>query len=134
LQKKPDWVIGDFGCGEAKLSELLPNIVHSYDHVAINEKVIGCDISHTPLPDASLDVAIFSLSLMGLNYSDYLKEAYRTLKDGGSLLIAETISRWTDKKEELIEAIRNSGFTIISEKTGDRFLYINATKPLITLI
>jgi ribosomal RNA-processing protein 8 len=71
---------------------------------------------------------------MGLNYSDYLKEAYRTIKDGGSLLIAETLSRWTDKKQELIEAIRNSGFTIISEKTGDRFFYINATKPLISLI
>ncbi len=135
LQKKPpDWVIGDFGCGEAKLTELLPNIVHSYDHVAINEKVIACDISHTPLKDETLDVAVFSLSLMGLNYADYLKEAYRTLKDGGSLLIAETISRWTDKKQELIEAIRNSGFTIISEKTGDRFFYINATKPLISLI
>jgi ubiquinone/menaquinone biosynthesis C-methylase UbiE len=71
-----------------------------------------------------------------LNYSDYLKEAYRTLKDGGSLLIAETLSRWTDKKQELLDTIRNSGFTIISvrEKTGDRFLYINATKPLISLI
>ncbi|NUN63609.1 hypothetical protein HCU40_02345 [Pseudanabaena biceps] len=134
LQKKPDWVIGDFGCGEAKLAELLPNIVHSYDHVAINEKVIACDIAHTPLKDETLNVAVFSLSLMGLNCSDYLKEAYRTLKDGGSLLIAETLSRWTDKKQELIEAIRNSGFTIVSEKTSDRFLYINATKPLITLL
>ena len=133
MQKKPDWVIGDFGCGEAKLAKLLPNIVHSYDHVAINEKVIACDIAHTPLKDETLDVAVFSLSLMGLNYSDYLKEAYRTLKDGGSLLIAETLSRWTEKKQELIDTIRNSGFTIISEKTGDLFLYINATKPLITL-
>lgn len=134
LQKKPDWVIGDFGCGEAKLAELLPNIVHSYDHIAINEKVIACDIAHTPLKDETLDVAVFSLSLMGLNYADYLKEAYRTLKDGGSLLIAETMSRWTDKKQELIDTIRNSRFTIISEKTGDRFLYINATKPLIALL
>jgi len=67
LQKKPpDWVIGDFGCGEAKLAELLPNVVHSFDHVAINEKVIACDISHTPLKDETLDVAVFSLSLMGL--------------------------------------------------------------------
>ncbi|MFN9839552.1 MAG: helicase-related protein, partial [Pseudanabaena sp.] len=134
LQKKPDWVIGDFGCGEAKLAELLPNIVHSYDHIAINEKVIACDIAHTLLKDETLDVAVFSLSLMGLNYADYLKEAYRTLKDGGSLLIAETMSRWTDKKQELIDTIRNSRFTIISEKTGDRFLYINATKPLIALL
>jgi predicted SAM-dependent methyltransferase len=31
----------------------------------------------------------FSLSLMGLNYADYLKEAHRTLRFGGFLKIAE---------------------------------------------
>jgi ubiquinone/menaquinone biosynthesis C-methylase UbiE len=89
---------------------------------------------HSPLPNATLDVAIFSLSLMGLNYADYLQEAHRTLKSGGSLLIAETISRWTDKKQELLDLITSLGFTVVNEQTGDRFLYINATKPLITLI
>jgi ubiquinone/menaquinone biosynthesis C-methylase UbiE len=111
-----------------------PNQVHSFDHIAINAKVQACDISHTPLPDATIDVAIFSLSLMGLNYADYLQEAHRTLKGGGSLLIAETISRWTDKKQELLDLITSLGFTVVKEQTGDRFLYINATKPLISLI
>ena len=89
---------------------------------------------HSPLPNATLDVAIFSLSLMGLNYADYLQEAHRTLKSGGSLLIAETISRWTDKKHELLDLITSLGFTVVKEQEGDRFLYINATKPLISLI
>jgi len=71
---------------------------------------------------------------MGLNYADYLQEAHRTLKGGGSLLIAETISRWTDKLPELLEVISNSGFTIVKQQERDRFLYINATKPLISLI
>jgi hypothetical protein len=63
LQNYTNLQIGDFGCGEAKLAELLPNHqVHSFDHIAINAKVQACDISHTPLPDATLDVAIFSLS------------------------------------------------------------------------
>jgi superfamily II DNA or RNA helicase len=135
LQNYTNLQIGDFGCGEAKLAELLPNHqVHSFDHIAINAKVQACDISHTSLPDATLDVAIFSLSLMGLNYSDYLQEAHRTLKGGGSLLIAETISRWTDKKQELLDLITSLGFTVVKEQESDRFLYINATKPLITLI
>ncbi|MBD2315518.1 helicase-related protein [Phormidium tenue] len=135
LQNYTNLQIGDFGCGEAKLAELLPNHqVHSFDHIAINAKVQACDISHTPLPNATLDVAIFSLSLMGLNYADYLQEAHRTLKGGGSLLIAETISRWTDKKQELLDLITSLGFTVVKEQTGDRFLYINATKPLISLI
>ncbi len=135
LQNYTNLQIGDFGCGEAKLAELLLNHqVHSFDHIAINAKVQACDISHTPLPDATLDVAIFSLSLMGLNYADYLQEAHRTLKGGGSLLIAETISRWTDKKQELLDLVTSLGFTVVKEQTGDRFLYINATKPLISLI
>ncbi|OIP75395.1 MAG: hypothetical protein AUK48_07665 [Oscillatoriales cyanobacterium CG2_30_44_21] len=135
LQNYTNLQIGDFGCGEAKLAELLPNHqVHSFDHIAINAKVCACDISHTPLPDVTLNVAIFSLSLMGLNYTDYLQEAHRTIKSGGSLLIAETISRWTDKKQELLDLITSLGFTVVKEQESDRFLYINATKPLITLI
>ncbi len=93
LKKRPDWVIGDFGCGEALLAQLLPNTVHSFDHVAIDERVTACDMAHTPLADETLDVAVFSLSLMGLNYADYLREAHRTLKFGGMLKIAETIER-----------------------------------------
>ncbi|MFM7601054.1 MAG: helicase-related protein [Pseudanabaena sp.] len=135
LQNYSNLQIGDFGCGEAKLAELLPNHqVHSFDHIAINQHAIACDISHTPLADATLDVAIFSLSLMGLNYADYLQEAHRTLKGGGSLLIAETISRWTDKKQELLYLITNLGFTVVKEQESDRFLYINATKPLISIL
>ena len=98
LKKRPDWVIGDFGCGEAKLAEILPNKVNAFDHVAINEKVTACDMTHTPLEESTLDVAVFSLSLMGLNYADYLKEAHRTLKFGGMLKIAEPINRWQDKR------------------------------------
>ena len=71
---------------------------------------------------------------MGLNYADYLQEAHRTLKGGGSLLIAETISRWTDKKRELLDLITNLGFIIVKEQESDHFLYINATKPLIAVI
>jgi superfamily II DNA or RNA helicase len=50
-------VIGDFGCGQAKLAKSLKEIhtVHSFDHVAINRNVIACDMSHTPLNDDSLD-------------------------------------------------------------------------------
>ena len=135
LQNYTSLQIGDFGCGEAKLAELLPNHqVHSFDHIAINQNAIACDISNTPLADATLDVAIFSLSLMGLNYANYLQEAHRTLKGGGSLLIAETISRWTDKKQELLYLITNLGFTVVKEQESDRFLYINATKPLISIL
>ncbi len=129
LKKRPDWVIGDFGCGEAKLAEILPNKVHSFDHVAVNEKVTACDMTHTPLEDATLDVVVFSLSLMGLNYGEYLQEAHRTLKFGGMLKIAEPINRWQDKREELLSNITNSRFLLIGEVVeSNQFLYIDAIK------
>jgi SAM-dependent methyltransferase len=129
IEKRPDWVIGDFGCGEAKLAECLPNKIFSFDHVAINENVISCDIAHTPLEDETLDVAVFSLSLMGINYPDYLKEAYRVLKFGGLLKIAEPINRWLEKQSDLLAQITNAGFLMIGNiEKSNHFIYINAIK------
>jgi hypothetical protein len=131
LKKRPDWVIADFGCGEAKLASLLPNKVHSFDHVAINEKVTACDMSHVPLNDGALDVAVFSLSLMGLNYADYLKEAYRTLRFGGMLKIAEPISRWDGKRPELLALISEIGFSLVGKvEESHQFFYVDALKMM----
>ena len=66
---------------------------------------------------------------MGLNYHEYLSEAYRTLRVGGLLKIAETLGRWTESKAELIQKIRIAGFHISGEpRTSDHFLYISAVK------
>ena len=131
LGKRPDWIVGDFGCGEAKLAEVLPNKVHSFDHVAVNETVTACDMSHTPLDNETLDVAVFALSLMGLNYSDYLKEAYRTLKFGGLVKIAEPANRWAEKKPELLSQLNAVGFCLLGEiEETSQFFYITAVKPL----
>ncbi len=131
LKRRLDWVVGDFGCGEAKLAEILPNKVYSFDHIAINEYVTACDIAHTPLEDATLDVAVFSLSLMGLNYEDYLKEAFRSLKYGGLLKIAEPISRWVEKRSELLSRITKVGFLLVGDVVeSDQFLYLNAIKTV----
>src|SRR5713226_6373395 len=97
-QQRSGYVIGDFGCGEAKLAEAVcdRHTVHSFDHVAMNENVITCDMAHIPLVDETLDVAIFSLSLMGANFADYLREAHRTLKLDGWLHIIEATSRFSN--------------------------------------
>ena len=60
----------------------MPNKVHSFDLVAANERVTACNISRVPLPNASLDVAIFCLSLMGVDFIKFIHEAHRTLKQG----------------------------------------------------
>ena len=128
LKKKAETlVIGDFGCGEARLAHALSSTcmkIHSFDLVALNDKVTVCDFTRTPLENESADIVVFCLSLMGTNLRyvnlvnikrtlryisevyqgtlnhlyffsrDYLKEANRVMKIGGILKIAEVESRF----------------------------------------
>ncbi|KAJ1474324.1 methyltransferase-domain-containing protein, partial [Baffinella frigidus] len=49
LKKLPkSTVVADLGCGDARVAEVLPNKVHSFDLVAQNERVVACDISKAP--------------------------------------------------------------------------------------
>ncbi|VDQ15435.1 unnamed protein product [Trichobilharzia regenti] len=74
--------IADLGCGDARLSHMLPNEhkVYSFDLVSVNERVTACDMAHTPLKTNEVDFAVFCLSLMGTNCSEFLYEANRILK------------------------------------------------------
>jgi superfamily II DNA or RNA helicase len=132
VNKRPDWVIGDFGCGEALLSKGVRNKVYSYDHVAVNPSVIACDMANTGADSDILDVAVFSLSLMGVNWEDYLKEAFRMVKAGGLLKIAEPASNWeSDSFTRLKGGIQRAGFELLGEpRLSSKFVYIDAAKPL----
>jgi ribosomal RNA-processing protein 8 len=82
-------VVADFGCGDAVLARDAPPTVatcHSFDLVAVNPRVVACNMAHVPLADACVDVCVFCLSLMGTNLADYLREAKRVLKQPGGLL------------------------------------------------
>jgi hypothetical protein len=122
-------VIGDFGCGEAKLAEAVSDrhTVYSFDHLAINNNVVACDMAHVPLNDEELDVAIFSLSLMGSNFTDYLREAQRTIKLDGLLHIIEATSRFSNIAQfrSNLEAL---GFAVISIQPMGQFTHIRARK------
>jgi ribosomal RNA-processing protein 8 len=52
-------VIADCGCGEAELALHLgdEHIVHSFDLVAANDRVVAADIANLPLENASVDVS-----------------------------------------------------------------------------
>jgi len=122
-------VVGDFGCGEALLAAELGerHVVHSFDHVAINDGVVACDMARTPLDDESLDVAVFSLSLMGANFTDYLREAHRALKLDGILHVWEATSRFDDAGR-FARDLRRLGFAGVSHEEVGRFTHIRASK------
>ena len=129
INNRPEWLVGDFGCGENLLKNEITNKVLSFDHISIDDSVTSCDLTNIPLEDSKLDVVVFSLSLMGTNYKEYFKEAYRTLKPMGMVIISEPSNRWKDNEGKLKELLEESGFNISGDiKHKDRFIYVTAIK------
>jgi ubiquinone/menaquinone biosynthesis C-methylase UbiE len=133
--KNKNRVVADFGCGENLLKTCIPdNKVISFDHVAIDETVIACDMAHTPLENESIDIAVFSLALWGSNYEDYFTEAYRLLTYDGLMYIAEPSSSYSEEERyELIEKLRQNCFTIVMQgkdmwEDRGKFFYVTLIK------
>ncbi|KGU28900.1 ribosomal RNA-processing protein 8 [Candida albicans P34048] len=125
-------VIADMGCGEAQLSLDVTNFVnnynkpqkknkkyfkgldikvHSFDLKKQNDRITVADIKNVPLPDESCSIVIFCLSLMGTNFLDFIKEAWRILIPRGEIWIAEIKSRFSESGE-----IRNQNEELIGEE------------------
>lgn len=129
--KNKNRIVADFGCGENLMKTFVPdNKVYSFDHVAIDDSVIACDMSHTPLKDESIDIAVFSLSLWGTNYEDYFKEAYRVLNYDGLMYIAEPTKSYDEKERlELMNKLKAYGFTPVGNiENRGKFFYITVMK------
>ncbi|KAG7823262.1 hypothetical protein KL909_003285 [Ogataea angusta] len=116
-------VIADMGCGEAQLAQDVKKFmssikkkkikidVHSFDLKKANNFVTVADIKNVPLADESCTIVIFCLALMGTNFLDFIREAYRLLAPRGELWIAEIKSRLSDEKgTEFIEVLKSFGF------------------------
>ena len=129
LSEREGKVVGDFGCGEALIAEAAKDRhkVHSFDHVAVNPNVVACDIAHVPLPDSCLDVAIFCLSLMGANFTDYVREAHRCLRLDGMLHIWEPTSYFQDVAK-FCSQLGRLGFEVIAPQAEGAFTRIYATR------
>jgi SAM-dependent methyltransferase len=81
-----------------------------------------------PLPNDALDVAVFSLSLMGKNWADYISEAKRCLATNGYLLIAETTKSLSAgaRLSRLKDVIAQQGFEIYTDEEKGDFTFIEA--------
>ncbi len=115
-------IVGDFGCGDAQISKTMNHdmTVHSFDLVSVNPLVTACNIAKVPLGGGVLDVAIFSLSLMGTDWPKFIAEAQRCLKKGGILYVAEVQSRVADFS--LFCKAFQPGFKVVrTENTKDKY-------------
>jgi superfamily II DNA or RNA helicase len=124
-------IVADFGCGEDLLGDQLRArgfTVHSFDHIAISDAIVRCDIGEgVPLGDHSVDVAVFSLSLMGSNSGDYLREAARVLVFDGRLIICEASSRFPED-HEVRQRLQRLGFHVTNISEDAQFTFIQALR------
>jgi ribosomal RNA-processing protein 8 len=109
--------VADLGCGDATLSARVAQKVYNFDLVASAPNVIACNMAKLPLAEASVDVAVFCLSLMGTDYGSFLREAARILRPKGFLWIAEVQSRFIDEHgdgvlEEFVAGVEGLGFSL----------------------
>jgi len=79
-----------------------------------------------------LDVAVFSLSLMGSNWDEYIKEAYRMLSRKGQIIICDPkLKRVIDEESDNVieNSLKNNGFVLLGKpKITEKFIYVNAIK------
>ena len=106
LPRRPNGfcTIADLGCGDAHFARsLTPSAkklhlkLTSYDLQSPDEALVTkADIANLPVPDGSVDVTIFCLSLMGTNWVSFVEEAWRVLRgDGkGECWVSEVKSRF----------------------------------------
>ncbi|CAL6428590.1 unnamed protein product [Bathycoccus prasinos] len=142
LQHKPyDTIIADFGCGDAELAKLIGKSkkkVYSLDLETPSHApfVIACNMAKTPLESNSVDVAVFSLSLMGTDYYKFIEEASRVLKVKGKLWIAEVKSRFDGRNgaasiPSFVASLKTAGFDVDPKKVDEKdkmFFVLQAVK------
>lgn len=129
--KNKNRIVADFGCGENHMKTFIPNNkVYSFDHIAIDDSVIACDMANTPLKNESIDIAVFSLALWGTNFEDYFKEAYRLLNYDGLMYIAEPSKTYTQEdRDKLLDILRRNDFTLVGNiEDRGKFFYITVIK------
>ncbi len=80
----------------------------------------------TGLPDEAINIAIFSLSLMGRNWEAYIAEAKRCLATGGYLLVTDTTKSLKGRLSKLRDIIKKQGFEIYSDEERGDFTFIEA--------
>jgi len=118
LPKYKSMCIADIGCGEATLAKNLIPLgynIKSFDLVSLNDYVTVADMKKLPLNNNSIDLAVYCLSLMNINFIPFITEANRIIKKDGKILVAEISSRIVDMNK-FLDVFEKYGFKLIKQR------------------
>ena len=118
LPKYKSMCIADIGCGEATLAKNLIPLgynIKSFDLVSLNDYVTVADMKKLPLNNNSIDLAVYCLSLMNINFIPFITEANRIIKKDGKILVAEISSRIVDMNK-FLDIFEKYGFKLIKQR------------------
>jgi superfamily II DNA or RNA helicase len=111
-RKDKKFRILDLGCGRNNIAQHFMHIekdhkftVQGYDHVieeGSTARVGNIANLVAQEEDESVDICIYSQSLMGTDWCDYLTEGYRMLRCGGEFIISEHIKMLDNVRAELV--------------------------------
>ena len=125
-------IILDLGCGRNLIKthfEQFPNLnIIGYDHISFNNS-IQCDISNLPNENDTIDICIFSQSLMGSNWQSYIEEAIRVLRHNGEIIISESVERYDIVKNFIISkrlVIKYDNYV-----EGNRWFYLHVLNDIV---
>ncbi|MFB8008317.1 zinc-ribbon domain-containing protein [Nocardia sp. NPDC056000] len=123
-------IVADLGCGEMLLADRVTSghTILPFDHVAYDHRVTVCDIAAVPLDDASVDIAILSLALMGKNYADYIRETHRILPVDGHLWLCEPTSSIGSDQMRLRGVLAGFGFDLYRVNIMGQFTFVRAIR------
>ncbi len=132
-------IVADIGCGEGALALEAKQKVHSFDLESVHDHIVICDAAkvHTKLAAKSVDICIFSLSLMGTNMHEFIISSDKVLKTKGTLIIAEVTSRFQMRFEnnqsvaetsQFVSALQGFGYKLILEKNYGYFVLFEFVK------
>jgi superfamily II DNA or RNA helicase len=120
----------DLGCGRNLIKEHFKDnkkfTITGYDHISYNGSKVS-DISNLEDEEEdTIDICVYSQSLMGSNWKEYLDEGKYILRYNGEMIISESSERYEIIKKYLIEI----GMKIIKEDYNEtkRWFYINVIK------
>ena len=119
----------DLGCGRNLINIHFKDnkkfTITGYDHISCNGSKVS-DISNLEDEDETIDICVYSQSLMGSNWSEYLDEGKRVLRYNGEMILSDSVDRYEIIKNYLIEI----DMKIIKEDYCEtkRWFYINVIK------